>query len=227
MVYASNDRGLATPYPSYSVPYNATKSNNNLNGSSVDGSLSTSTNLGLRKRDGVAIIISLLLLRLAFTPPSLSDGGISSSFAAGGDSSISASMELAFYSPFQSTPPNLLNDSDGKRRGSVPRKREKTARPVPLDIDGDGIVESLVVPVFLKQDDITKEQNLELELIKANKLKKEHSAVVAENGWGGNEGSWGLRVLTLKLMHHRQKQQMEGGGGVTITGPFAPRNLFL
>ncbi|KAL7435531.1 hypothetical protein ACHAXM_004697 [Skeletonema potamos] len=227
MVYASNDRGLATPYPSYSVPYNATKSNNNLNGSSVDGSLSTSTNLGLRKRDGVAIIISLLLLRLAFTPPSLSDGGISSSFAAGGDSSISASMELAFYSPFQSTPPNLLNDSDGKRRGSVPRKREKTARPVPLDIDGDGIVESLVVPVFLKQDDITKEQNLELELIKANKLKKEHSAVVAENGWGGNEGSWGLRVLTLKLMHHRQQQQMDGGGGGTMTGPFAPRTLFL
>lgn len=238
MVYATNDRGHAAPYPAYTVSYNATKSNtsripynnnNNINGSSVDGSLSTSTNLGLRKRDGVAIIISLLLLRLAFTPPSSSDGGISSSFAAGGDSSISASMELAFYSPFQSTPPNLLNTSDSKRRRSVPRqKREKTARPVPLDIDGDGVVESLVVPVFLKQDDITKEQQLELELIKANKLNKEHSAVVVENGWGGNEGSWGLRVLTLKLMHHRQQQQqLDGGGGGALAGPFAPRTLFL
>ena len=235
MVFASNDRGHAAPYPTYTVSYNATKRssyNNSVSkSSSLDGSLSTSTNLGLRKRDGVAIIISLLLLRLAFTPPSMSDhGGISSSFAAGGDSSISASMELAFYSPFQSTPPNLLNKSDDKRRSITRSKREKTARPVPLDIDGDGVVESLVVPVFLTQSDIAKEQELELELIKANKLKKEHSAIVSENGWGGNnEGSWGLRVLTLKLMHHRQQQQQldGGGGGTTIAGPFAPRTLFL
>ena len=171
MAYATtNDRGRAAPYPAYTY----STSSNNFNSSNIDGSLSPSTNLGLRKRDGVAIIISLLLLRLAFTPPSSSDGGISSSFAAGGDSSIRASMELAFYSPFQSTPPNLLNINDKQKRS---KRREKTARPVPLDIDGDGIVESLVVPVFLSKNDIAKEQELEMQLIKANKLKKEHSTI--------------------------------------------------
>mmetsp|Transcript_7078 Transcript_7078/g.14642 ORF Transcript_7078/g.14642 Transcript_7078/m.14642 type:complete len:1026 (+) Transcript_7078:95-3172(+) len=226
MAYTTNDRSHAAPYPAYT--YSRSPNSNNFNSSNIDGSLSPSTNLGLRKRDGVAIIISLLLLRLAFTPPSASDGGISSSFAAGGDSSIRASMELAFYSPFQSTPPNLLNKGDSKKIRS--KKREKTARPVPLDIDGDGIVESLVVPVFLNKNDIAKEQELEMQLIKANKLKKEHSTIVGEKGWGGtaNEGSWGLRVLTLKLMHHRQQQQqLDGGGGGTIAGPFAPRTLFL
>mmetsp|Transcript_3920 Transcript_3920/g.8805 ORF Transcript_3920/g.8805 Transcript_3920/m.8805 type:complete len:106 (+) Transcript_3920:342-659(+) len=34
---------------------------------------------------------------------------------------------------------------------------ERTARPVPLDIDGDGVVESIVVPVFLKRKEVTKE----------------------------------------------------------------------
>jgi hypothetical protein len=226
------------PYPAYTVSYNASKGYKNNNGNAIDGSLSPSTNLGLRKRDGVAIVISLLLLRLAFTPPSslsTENGGIISSFATGGDSSVSASMELAFYSPFQSTPPNYSVERSG---GSMlTRTREKTARPVPLDIDGDGVVESLVVPVFLSQNDIMKEKEIELELIKANKLKKENSAVVAENGWGGKGGneinndgsSWGLRVLTLKLMHHRQQQQQldGGGGGGIIAGPFAPRTIFL
>ena len=118
MAYAlTNDRGRAAPYPAYTYSTNSNSNNyNNFNSSNIDGSLSPSTNLGLRKRDGVAIIISLLLLRLAFTPPSSSDGGISSSFAAGGDSSIRVSMELAFYSPFQSTPPNLLNLNDKQKR---------------------------------------------------------------------------------------------------------------
>ena len=227
MAYTAN-RSHTTPYPAYT--YTRSPSSNNFNGNGVDGSLSTSTNLGLRKRDGVAIIISLLLLRLAFTPPSSSDGGISSSFAAGGESSIRATMELAFYSPFQSTPPNLLKQKD--KRKSIPpnKKREKTARPVPLDIDGDGVTESLVVPVFLSKSDIAKEQQLESQLIKANKLKKKHSAVIAEKGWASNENerAWGLRVLTLKLMHYRQQQQqLDGGNTGTTAGPFAPRTLFL
>lgn len=229
MAYTTNDRGHAAPYPAYTYTRSPHSGNNLHNNNTIDGSLSPSTNLGLRKRDGVAIILSLLLLRLAFTPPSSSsDGGISSSFAAGGDSSIRASMELSFYAPFQSTPPNLLNKSENRKMKK--NRREKTARPVPLDIDGDGIVDSLVVPTFLNKNDVAKEKELELQLIKANKLKKEHSTVVAENGWGGtnygNEGSWGLRVLTLKLMHTRQQQQQRDGGG-TIAGPFAPRTLFL
>jgi hypothetical protein len=246
--YVSNDNRGRAAYPAYTVTYNnsTNSSYKNGNSSALDGSLSPSTNLGLRKRDGVAIIISLLLLRLAFTPPSPStdNGGIAASFAAGGDSSIKASMELAFYSPFQSTPPNILNSINNseqqERRRSIIRnkkKREKTARPVPLDIDGDGVVESLVVPVFLKPDDIRKEQELEEQLIKANKLKKDNVAVVAENGWtaaagsgnSSNEGSWGLRVLTLKLMHHRQQQQqqLDSSDGGIIAGPFVPRTIFL
>lgn len=195
---------------------------NNFNGT-LNGCLSPSTNLGLRKRDGVAILTCLFLLRLAFTP---SDTAVTSSgglvnFA---DSSISASMELAFYSPFQSHPPRMKSDeTKSRRRGEV---GERTARPVPLDIDGDGVVEAMVVPVFMKREQVLKEKEMDmLEKPKGIIASKFGNIQVDEaelNGWE-ETGSWGLRVLNLKPLHHRDADEKEG----VIAGPFAPRSMFL
>ena len=59
--YVSNDNRGRKAYPAYTVTYNNSSTNSNYkngNSSALDGSLSPSTNVGLRKRDGVAIILS-------------------------------------------------------------------------------------------------------------------------------------------------------------------------
>mmetsp|Transcript_916 Transcript_916/g.1902 ORF Transcript_916/g.1902 Transcript_916/m.1902 type:complete len:1076 (-) Transcript_916:72-3299(-) len=194
-------------------------------GSSTNGRLSpSSTNLGLRKRDAVAIFTCLFLLRLAFTPSNTAITG-SGGLINFSDASISASMELAFYSPFQSLPPNM-----GKKRGSLKANVERTARPVPLDADGDGVIESMVVPVFLKRAEVEKEKKMELAL-EAEKKKRPFARNSGDNivvdhsqleGWD-DDGSWGLRVLNLKPLHKEAEDTKEGANA----GPFAPRSLFL
>lgn len=215
-------------------------------GNNVDGRLTSpsfSSDLGLRKRDAVAIFVCLLLLRLAFAP-----NNYSNSNAVGGadfpmmssHSRISASMTLAFYYPFQSTPPNINprpvvgggggggNDVEEGGNGGTGKKR--TARPAPLDIDGDGVFESLVMPVFLTREDVLREEEMELEEMR---LRRHHSKTTrkaedqelrrSNESWL-SEGSWGLRVLDLRPLHHDHNHV---GDGVLSVGPFAPRTLFL
>mmetsp|Transcript_3918 Transcript_3918/g.8790 ORF Transcript_3918/g.8790 Transcript_3918/m.8790 type:complete len:313 (+) Transcript_3918:342-1280(+) len=104
---------------------------------------------------------------------------------------------------------------------------ERTARPVPLDIDGDGVVESIVVPVFLKRKEVTKEREMELLDLQKNKKKKpfftKNDDKVDEKGLEGwaEDGSWGLRVLNLKPLHRSEADEKEG----MIAGPFAPRTF--
>ena len=129
-------------------------------------------------------------------------------------------MELAFYYPFQSTPPNNVKGGKGNA-GS-----ERTARPMPLDIDGDGTAEALVMPVFLKRSDVVKEQEMELKESEKNKRKSKHDAnnvAVDEpslEGWN-EDGTWGLRILNLKPLRDAYDENKQ------MAGPFAPRTLFL
>ncbi|KAL9184470.1 hypothetical protein ACHAXT_002556 [Thalassiosira profunda] len=198
-------------------PYGYGSAGGGINGggaSSANGRLAPTT-LGLRKRDAIAIFTCLFLLRLAFNP---SNTAASNGLIDFSDSSIGASMELAFYAPFQSHPPGYKG------------KNARTARPVPLDVDGDGVVEAVVVPVFMKRGEVAQERELEVEEAKKRKKsfaqrkalesKTEDSAM---EGWA-DEGSWGLRVLNLKPLHRRET---EDGEGISLAGPFAPRTLFL
>jgi len=194
------------------------------NTTATTSGISPNNNLGLRKRDGFAILTCLFLLRLAFTP---SDGSGFIDFA---DSSIGASMELAFYSPFRSTPPrDAISPARNNRGGG-----EKTARPVPLDIDGDGVVEAMVVPVFLKRDEVEQEiRDMREGAQKSNRRYGDSGRKETEDNdkllseWE-SDGSWGLRVLNLKPLHKRRDDNSnyysEEGA---IAGPFAPRSMFL
>ena len=111
----------------------------------LNGTLTSKTPT-LRKIDALAIITCLLLLRLAFTPSNLSAiaGGGLSNFA---DSEIGASIELAFYSPFRSRP-----------KSDELAEVNRVARPVPIDIDGDGIVDALALPAFLTKEQVLAEE---------------------------------------------------------------------
>jgi hypothetical protein len=95
----------------------------------------------LRKRDIVAISTCLLLLRLAFAPPHQWDNDRLSSRL----SSVNAAIELAFYAPYPSSHP----DESGRM----------AARPVPLDIDGDGVYDALVTPAYGKRGDFINQRN--------------------------------------------------------------------
>ena len=160
----------------------------------LNGTLTSKTPT-LRKIDALAIITCLLLLRLAFTPSNLSAiaGGGLSNFA---DSEIGASIELAFYSPFRSRP-----------KSDELAEVNRVARPVPIDIDGDGIVDALALPAFL-----TKEQ-----VLAEKKAETKPDSTIKE--WGN--GSWGIRILNLKPLHLQKDEKREE------YGPFSPRSMFL
>ncbi|KAL7519369.1 hypothetical protein ACHAWX_004136 [Stephanocyclus meneghinianus] len=171
---------------------------------------------GLRKLDAAAIITCLLLLRLAFSPPDVSSSGGLVEFV---DSNVGASIDLAFYGAFRSRPPQHGGDDGG---GTV-------ARPMPLDIDGDGVVDALVVPTYLTAKDARKEKEVESSLLKPPKgiLSRGGGDVRPDDAvedatvreWG--EGAWGLRVLNLKPLHSHDDEK-EGS-----RGPFSPRTMFL
>lgn len=201
---------------------------------STNGRLSSppgAANPWLRKRDAAALLTCLLLLRLAFAPPGSGAGGIAGGSAGG---SASASVELAFYAPFKGRAPRSKNGSeDGGRDG----RERTTARPVPLDLDGDGGSEALVVPVFLTRDEVREEKkadrSLEAEKRKRPFAKRPSSSADADvaadegasEGWDEG-GSWGLRVLNLKPLR-RDDNAAGGEEGGAVRGPFAPRSMFL
>eukprot|EP00804_Cyclotella_cryptica_P030356 CCRYP_011898-RA/>CCRYP_011898-RA protein AED:0.02 eAED:0.02 QI:389/1/1/1/1/1/2/670/819 len=169
----------------------------------------TSKNLGLRKVDAAALLTCLLLLRLAFSPPDLSSGGLVEFV----DSNVGASMELAFYGVFRAIPPD-------SRAGTA------VARPAPLDIDGDGVVDALVVPTYQTARDAEKEREMELSLQPRGILSRGGNAKAEDKfdeatirEWG--DGAWGLRVLNLKPLHSLYDDN-EGPHG-----PFSPRTMFL
>lgn len=114
-------------------------------------------------------------------------------------------MELQFYSAF--------NSKDGN-----------AARPVPIDIDGDGVVDALVVPEFTNEQDVMHEKEAETAALKSKSSTSRNDGgdtnTIEATAWGG--GKWGIRVLNLKPLHSRDEEN-DGPND----GPFAPRTMFL
>ncbi len=117
------------------------------------------------------------------------------------------------------------------------RMRATLAGPVPLDVDGDGIFDSLVVPARMTRSDVLREREAELAeeaLLPESSRRRggrrrrvEEEERERDGGWDVG-GSWGLRVLDLRPLRRR------GGGAGTDeaeiaahAGPFAPRTAFL
>jgi hypothetical protein len=107
-------------------------------------------------------------------------------------------MELVFYHAFQA-----------KNNGSV-------ARPVSMDIDGDGTVDALVLAVYRKEEDVVNEMKLETLKPSRKEVDVKHDSSI----WG--DGKWGLRVINLKPLHSRDEEMIDDPNG-----PFAPRTMFL
>ncbi|KAL7552970.1 hypothetical protein ACHAWF_016207 [Thalassiosira exigua] len=174
--------------------------------------------LPLRPRDAAAALACLFLLRLAFAPPS---GGIGEDAA----TTSGASARLAFYAPFRSrAPPDVAVAAGGGGR--------RAARPIPLDADGDGSIESLVLPAFLTRGEAAKERASERELREkkrkrerkfATRVEAPEDDAAASEGWD-ERGSWGLRVLDLGALRDGTR---EGEGGTIAGSPFVPRSSFL
>ena len=199
----------------------------------IDGRLSApnTITLGLRKRDAVAIFVCLLLLRLAFAPNTTDVHGSSSGEFVSQHSRIDASMTLAFYYPFQSNAAAVaVGDQDRQQQQEEVNNnatgRRLTARPTPLDIDGDGVFDSLAMPVFLTRENVRQEEELELaEKMRSRHQRKTTAAVTKSEVWP-HDGSWGLRILDLRPLHHSHNQH-ENSIEDAYDGPFAPRTLFL
>ena len=209
----------------------------------IDGRLSApnTITLGLRKRDAVAIFVCLLLLRLAFAPNTTDVHGSSSGEFVSQHSRIDASMTLAFYYPFQSNAAAVavgVGDRQRQEEDNNATGRRLTARPTPLDIDGDGVFDSLAMPVFLTRDNVRQEEELELaEKMRSRHHRKTNTAARAKSEdhehefnrskeWP-HDGSWGLRILDLRPLHHSHNQHESNSGDAYYDGPFAPRTLFL
>jgi hypothetical protein len=110
---------------------------------------------------------------------------------------------LAFYSPLKS------------RNGEA-------ARPIPVDIDGDGVVDALVTPDYLDEETV-KQERRELEQLTTSiksKLSREDADKKEDASLWGN-GKWGIRILNLKPLHNSREEE-DGPNG-----PFAPRTMFL
>ena len=88
-----------------------------------------------RHRDAVATVLAVILAHIAWTDST-------------GPESLKATSVLTFYS--EATPFSMLRnsptDDDDDDDGVVVGRRTATARPVPFDVDGDGVVEAIVVP---------------------------------------------------------------------------------
>jgi len=108
----------------------------------------------LRQRDLVASIVVVVLGRIVYT------------YTCGSESLV-VSLTLAFYTDFEATETRTPKDS----KPYVIH----TAKPVPFDVDGDGIVEALIVPSVLTSDAL-------------GKSIKTHQ--------------WGLKVLDLRPLHN-------------------------
>ena len=197
----------------------------------IDGRLSSpySIHLGLRKRDAVAIFVCLLLLRLAFAPNN-NAVNVHNTFVS--HSRVDASMILAFYYPFQSNadPERKYNEEDDN--GNEAWRRRRTAQPTPLDMDGDGTFDSLVMPVFLTRENVRQEEELELTEMRARRRHHRKTVTATDqefkrsNEWS-KDGSWGLRILDLRPLHPSHNHENNDGAMIAYDGPFAPRTLFL
>lgn len=149
----------------------------------------------LRKRDFIASILSLLLSHQLYI------------YKHASSESLSTSIELQFYTHFTShvtvVKELLLNykydiDNSNKNNIDIP-----FAKPVPFDIDGDGIVEALVVPSLLS----------------------EH--VVMNNNNNSNE--WIIKVLDLKPLHlntNKGGPKSQSLSSTTITQAIYPKTIF-
>ena len=233
---SNNTQSSASYYGGASANNNLYYGSNNYNNTESNGRLSPKQCINLRYRDGFAIVACLFLLRLAFTPTSSNShhSGIINT----ADTSIIASIQLAFYTPYQSRSSKVINNNSHrlKLRDTTDNHNaggERTARPIPLDIDGDNIYESLVVPTFLKRSDLIKERDIELKALNTikhkkksyNKYKKDIENCYKDNDneqWS-EDGSWGLRILNLKPLHKKG----DDSDSMLLDGPFSPRSIFL
>ena len=202
-----------------------------------NGRLPPKQSINLRYRDGFAIVACLFLLRLAFTPTNTSSTHHHAGIINTADTSIIASIQLAFYTPYQSRSSKVINNNSHrlKLRDTTDNHNaggERTARPIPLDIDGDNIYESLVVPTFLKRSDLVKEKDIELKALNTMKHKKKSynkykrdidNCYKDDNEHWSEDGSWGLRILNLNPLHKKDSTD----DSMLLDGPFSPRSVFL
>mmetsp|Transcript_2476 Transcript_2476/g.3899 ORF Transcript_2476/g.3899 Transcript_2476/m.3899 type:complete len:912 (-) Transcript_2476:3688-6423(-) len=140
--------------------------------------------MNLRRRDIGAAIISIFLARVAWNSDDV------------GPDSLSASVTLAFYSELKSFASSETSQAEKKPSGGNAKGRIKTALPVPLDLDGDGTVEAIVIP----------------SVVGDNKKTEDPSSPDT------SISKWGLKVLDLKPLHDVTLD--------VVSYPFQPRTIF-
>ena len=133
----------------------------------------------LRQRDVIAALAAILLSKLSY------------SYSRGSES-LSATIDLSFFTDFKShTTVTRINTStfgDADIATSTITYDYKIAKPVPFDLDGDGIVEAIVAATQF--DEPNSNRN--------NEQKDENDNNKSNSGLSYR---WGLKVLDLKPLH--------------------------
>lgn len=137
-----------------------------------------------RTRDVIAAILALLLSQLLHSYDH-------------GSESLTAEINLAFYAQYKSSVPPLAsqladnagnNGSDQYNYSGI-----DIARPVPFDLDGDGLVEALVVPSLVSNSNLKSSTN--------NNRNRQGG-----NDRYNNKNWWTLKVYDLNPFHSSSQQ---------------------
>ncbi len=159
----------------------------------------------LRIRDFIASILSLLLSHQLYI------------YNHASSESLSTSIELQFYTHFTShvtilKEQLLLNHKYDIKDSNKNNIDVPIAKPVPFDIDGDGIIEALVVPSLS---------------ISSTQAKNNEHGLNNNN----NSNEWIIKVLDLKPLHQNNKggpksQSSSSSTTTTTTQAIYPKTIF-
>lgn len=100
-----------------------------------------------------------------------------------------------------------------------------------MDLDGDGVVDGLVMGVYLDEAGLRQEMEESRQMGKraGSSSRKDEVSGNTNSGtdpadWRG--GKWGLRILNLKPLHRRD-DEIKDGLLSQLNGPFVPNTLFV